>query len=100
MKRFSGHWTVVGYVPFEISSICSIFIRRGGSIVSNITGSRCYPLDLEQGGLEISYKFRFSTRNKEEANKARNRLEAILSIAVVIVTVSIGDSSDTGLAIL
>jgi len=97
MKRVSGDWIAVGYVPFEISLICSIFIRRGGSIVSNITGSRHYPSDLKH---EISYKFRFSTRNKEEANNARNRLEAILSIAVAIVTVSIGDSSDTGLAIL
>ena len=97
MKRVSGKWTVVGYVPFEISSICSIFIRRGGSIVSNITGSRHYPSDLEH---EISYKFRFSTQNKEEANKARNHLKAILSIAVAIETVSIRDSSDIGLAIL
>ena len=93
MKRISGDSTVVGHIPFEISSICSIFIRRGGSIVSNVTGSRRYSSDLEKGGLEIPCKL--STGTKEEANKARNRLEATLSTAVAINTVSIRDSSDT-----
>ena len=95
MKRISGDSTIVGHIPFEISSICSIFIRRGRSIVSNITGSRRYSSDLEQGGLEIPCTLVFSTGNKEEANKARNRLEATLSIAVAIDTVAIMNSGDT-----
>jgi len=95
IKIISGDLTVVGPIPFEISSICSIFIRRGGSIVSNVTGSRRYSSDLEQVGLEIPCKLMFSAGTKEEANKARNCLEATLSTAVATNTVSIRDSSDT-----
>ena len=38
MKVISRASAVVGHVPFDISSICSIFIRRGGSIISRVTG--------------------------------------------------------------
>ena len=45
--------TVVGHVPKKISSICSLYLRRGGSIICRVTGSRRYSEDLIQGGLEI-----------------------------------------------
>ena len=44
---------IVGHVPRRISSVCSVFLRRNGSIVCCITGSRRYSADLVQGGLEI-----------------------------------------------
>ena len=35
--------TIIGHVLREISSsICSPFLRRGGSITSHVTGGRCY----------------------------------------------------------
>ena len=43
--------TIVGYVPRKISTICSLFLRRGGSIQCTIVGSRRYSGDLPQGGL-------------------------------------------------
>ena len=43
----------VGHVPRRISSICSLFIRRDGSISCRVAGSRRYSEDLPQGGLEI-----------------------------------------------
>ncbi len=45
--------TTVGHVPRRISSICSIFLRRGGNITCTVTGSRHYSGDLPQGGLEV-----------------------------------------------
>ena len=38
--------TVVGHVPRVISTICSIFIQKGGTIVCQVTGRRRYSSDL------------------------------------------------------
>ena len=46
--------TVVGHIPRKISNVCSIFIRKGGSIFCLTTGSR-FSSDLPQGGLESLY---------------------------------------------
>ena len=44
---------VVGHIPRKISSICSLYLRRGGLIICRVTGSRRYSEDLIQGRLEI-----------------------------------------------
>ena len=44
---------VVGHVPRKISSVCSMFLRRGGTISCSVTGGRRYSEDLPQGGLEV-----------------------------------------------
>ena len=44
--------TVVGHIP---RNVCSIFIRKGGSIFCLTTGSRRFSSDLPQGGLEFLY---------------------------------------------
>ena len=43
----------VGHLPGKISSICSLFIRRGGTLTVKISGVRRHSSDLPQGGLEI-----------------------------------------------
>ena len=45
--------TVVGHIPKKIPSICSLYLRRGRSIICHVTGSRRYSEDLIQGGLKI-----------------------------------------------
>ena len=46
--------TIVGHLPKKISSTCSLFIRKGGTIDCEVTDSnRKYSRDLPQGGLEI-----------------------------------------------
>lgn len=45
--------TVVGHVPRRISAICSLFLRRHGTITCRVNGSRRYSRDLPQGGLEV-----------------------------------------------
>ena len=45
--------TTIGHVPRKISAICSLFLRRNGTIRCKVTGARRYSADLPQGGLEI-----------------------------------------------
>ena len=37
--------TVVGHVPRKISSVCSLFLQRSGSIVCRVTGPRRFSAD-------------------------------------------------------
>ena len=50
-KNIAGETTTVGHIPRKISSIRSIFIRRGGEIQCIVNGYHCYSSDLLQGGL-------------------------------------------------
>ena len=43
-KNIEGDIKTVGHIPRKISSICSIFIRHGGSIVCLVDGSHRYRL--------------------------------------------------------
>ena len=45
--------TVVGHLPRRISAVCSLFLRRHGTIACRVNGSRRYSRDLSQGGLEV-----------------------------------------------
>ena len=36
--------TIVGHVPRTFSSLCSIFLRKGGSVMCEVTGRRQYSL--------------------------------------------------------
>ena len=51
----TGALMTVGHILRKISVICSIFIRRGGSITCVVNGSRHHSADLPQGGLEIPW---------------------------------------------
>ena len=67
---------VVGHVPRIISPICSIFIRRGGTISCRANGSRRYSSDLPQGGLEVPRILTFSTPNAREIEKTNKLIES------------------------
>ena len=45
--------TTVGHLPRKISHICTLFIRRGGTISCLVNGRRKYSADLSLGGMEI-----------------------------------------------
>ena len=77
----SGEVTV-GHVPRLFSAVCSIFIRRGGSLVCIVTGPRQYSADLLQGGLEIPCSYIFRTNNQAESDKTRKLLETVLEITI------------------
>ena len=54
----------VGHLPKRLSKICSLFLRRGGSIHCTVTGGRRFSADLPQGGLEIPCNLKFTAEAK------------------------------------
>ena len=69
--------TIIGHLPRRISKICSLLLRRGGSIY--VSGSRRYSADLPQGGLEIPCNLTFKAKVKE-IKKVRTMLETLTPI--------------------
>ena len=59
----------VGHIPRKISSICSMFLRHGGTICCRVTVSRRYSQDLPQGGLEIPCMLTFRGEAKDIENE-------------------------------
>ena len=60
--------TIVGHVPRRISATCSVFLRKGGTILCIITAGRRYSADLPQGGLEVPCTLRFRGKVKDVKN--------------------------------
>ncbi len=54
--------------------VCSIFLRRGGSIHCVVIGGRRYSADLPQGGLEIPCSLHFEGKLKE-INKVKKHFK-------------------------
>ena len=73
----------MGHLPISISLICSIFIRRGGTITSIVNGTRRYSADIPQGGLETPCVLTFLAKSFKEGNKTKQLLEATLSLTPV-----------------
>ena len=59
--------TIVGHLPRKMTRVhvCSLFLRRGGSITCIVTGHRRYSADLPQGGLEVPCSLLFKAIPKE-----------------------------------
>ena len=66
--------TIVGHLPRKQSAICSLFLRRYGTISCQVSGSRRYSSDLPQGGLEIPCQLIFSGDEKI-VQKAKDLLD-------------------------
>ena len=65
----------IGHLPCKVSRICSLFLRRGGTIHCRVSGGRRYSSDLPQGGLEIPCQVVFSAK-REEIKKLKRALKA------------------------
>ena len=61
----------VGHIPRKISSICSMFLRHGGTINCRVTASRRYSRDLPQGGLEVPCVLTFQGGAKDIAKVSK-----------------------------
>ena len=83
IKTISRSNVTVGHLPRSTSPICSIFIRRGGTITSRVNGTRRYSADIPQGGLEIPCVLTFLATSFKEGNKTKQLLEATLSLTPV-----------------
>ena len=64
-----------------MSTICSSFIHRGGSVCT-VTGPRQYSADLPQGRLEVLCILTFTISNDKEGDKARRLLVHTLSVEI------------------
>ena len=73
---------IVGHCPQKISSLCSIFIRRGGSITYQVNGNRCYSQDFLQEGLEVPCILTFRTSKKAELDKTEKLITNALSTEI------------------
>ena len=70
---------IVGHVPRYISTLCSLFIRRGGTLYAIVLGGRQYSKDLVQGGMEVPCRLHF-VGNGGELKKVKSFYKAIPSI--------------------
>ena len=59
---------VVDPLPWKISWICALFMKRKGKIRCQVVGRRRYSVDLPQGGLEIPCLITFEGMEKDVAN--------------------------------
>ena len=78
-KLIDSIYVVVGHVPHKISSICSIFILRGGIIHATVNGHRRYSADLPKGGMEVSCILTFTALCSSEGEKTKKLLQSLLS---------------------
>ena len=72
-------YVVVGHVPHKISSICSIYIRQGGTIHTTVNGHCRYSADLPQGGMEVPCILTFTALCSSEGEKTKKLLQSLLS---------------------
>ena len=65
--------TTVGHVPRKVSAICSMFLRRGGSIVCRVVGGKRYSRDLPQGGIDVFWGIQASRQSRASIKRYYNR---------------------------
>ena len=65
----------VGHVPKIISSVCSMFLLRGGTIHCRVIAPRRYSGDLPQGGLEIPCMLTFEGDVKDVYSEGQQACE-------------------------
>ena len=79
---------VVGHVPRKISAVCSIFLRRGGTINCRVAGHRRYSSDLEQGGLEVPCVLTFSVSSPHNQVVSVEKTEKLVKSALAVKSTS------------
>ena len=67
---------VVGHVSRSLLCVCSLFLRRGGSMACRITGKRQHSSDLRQGRLKIPCIYVLSGPS-DSVEKAKQRLSEL-----------------------
>ena len=68
----------VGHLPKFVSKLAHFFVKHAGKIRCEITGSKRYSSDLEQGGLEIPAKIIFQNSNKRIIEKMKKKLAPVI----------------------
>ena len=68
---------IVGHVPRKMSAMCSLFLRKGGTISCSITGPRQYSADLVQGGMEVPCIYYFGGEDADVG-----KVEKLLQLSI------------------
>ena len=87
--------TTIGHLPRRISTLCSLFIRRGGIIHCNVSGNRRYSRDLVQGGMEIPCQLTFVGKGRELKKVRCNFARDVLIKAAAAKAASVTSSNET-----
>ena len=75
--------TIVGHLSRKVTRVCSLFLRRGGSITCIVTRHRRYSADLPQGRLEVPCPMLTSVQGDTKRNlEAKEDLEDKFSATV------------------
>ena len=61
-----------------MSKLAHIFVKHAGKIRCEITGSKRYSSDLEQGGLEIPAKIIFQNSNERIIEEMKKKLAPLI----------------------
>ena len=64
----------MGHPPKFMSKLAHFFVKYDGEIRCEITGSKRYSSDLEQGGLEIPAKVIFQDSNERIIEEMKKKL--------------------------
>ena len=68
----------VGHLPKFTSNLAHFFVKHDGEIRCEITGSKRYSSDLEQGGLEIPAKIIFQNSNERIIEEIKKKLTPLI----------------------
>ena len=68
----------VGHLPKFMSKLAHIFVKHAGKIRCEITGSKRYSSDLEQGRLEIPAKVIFQNSNERITEEIKKKLDPLV----------------------
>ena len=75
--------SVVGHLPRAISCVCTIFIRKHGTITCTITGTRKFSSDLPQGGLEFPCEYTFTGSEDIVHTTRQHFMEEKMAVSVI-----------------
>ena len=68
----------MGHLPKFMSKLTHFFVKHARRIRCEITGSKRYSFDLEQGGLEIIAKIIFQNSNERIIEEMRKKLAPLI----------------------
>ena len=66
------------HLPKFMSKLARFFVKHAGKIRCEITGSKRYSSDLEQGGLEIPAKIIFQNSNERIIEEMKKKLAPLV----------------------
>ena len=68
----------MGHLPKFMSKLAHLFVKHAGKIRCEITGSKRYSSDLEQGVLEIPAKIIFQNSNERIIEEMKKKLAPLI----------------------